>query len=79
MAVDSLSALSLQISKRLKDGNSKFELELHPADLGRVDVALNIARDGKVIRPPQLRFTGHSHRLPCPRKRTAPATGPSRP
>lgn len=45
--VDTLSALSMQISKRLSDGNTKFTLELHPADLGKVDVALTIGRDGK--------------------------------
>ncbi len=47
-AVQTLSALSVQISKRLDDGNTKFNVELHPADLGRVDVALTIDRDGKV-------------------------------
>jgi hypothetical protein len=47
-AVQTLSALSVQISKRLSDGNTKFAVELHPADLGRVDVALTIDRDGKV-------------------------------
>jgi flagellar hook-length control protein FliK len=47
-AVQTLSALSMQISKRLDDGNTRFTVELHPADLGRVDVALTIDRDGKV-------------------------------
>ena len=48
VAAESMSALGLQISKRLKDGNTKFDIELHPADLGKVEVALNIARDGKI-------------------------------
>ncbi|MGZ3305611.1 MAG: flagellar hook-length control protein FliK, partial [Asticcacaulis sp.] len=47
-AVQTLSALSVQIGKRLSDGNTKFSVELHPADLGRVDVALTIDRDGRV-------------------------------
>lgn len=48
VAVSTLSDLGLQIGKRLKDGNTKFDIELHPADLGKVEVALTIARDGKV-------------------------------
>ncbi len=47
-AVATLSDLGLQIGKRLKDGNTKFDIELHPADLGKVEVALTIARNGKV-------------------------------
>ena len=48
VAIDSLAALGMQISRKLKDGNTRFDIELHPADLGKVDVALTIARDGKV-------------------------------
>ncbi len=47
-AVQTLSALSMQISKRLDDGNTRFDVELHPADLGRVDVSMTIDRDGTV-------------------------------
>ncbi|MDV6331839.1 flagellar hook-length control protein FliK [Asticcacaulis sp. 201] len=47
-AVDNLNALSVQINKRLSEGNTKFAMELHPADLGRVDVALTIAKDGQM-------------------------------
>lgn len=53
-AVETLSALSMQISKRLSEGNTKFAIELHPADLGKVEVTLNIARDGKTTA--HLRF-----------------------
>ncbi len=53
-AVETLSALSMQISKRLSEGNTKFAIELHPADLGKVEVMLNIARDGKTTA--HLRF-----------------------
>lgn len=46
-AVESLSALSMQISKKLDQGNTKFAIELYPADLGKVEVSLHIARDGR--------------------------------
>lgn len=46
-AVESLSALSMQISKKLEQGSTKFAIELYPADLGKVEVSLHIARDGK--------------------------------
>lgn len=46
-AVESLSALSMQISKKLEQGNTKFAIELYPADLGKVEVSMHIGRDGK--------------------------------
>jgi flagellar hook-length control protein FliK len=46
-AVESLSALSMQIHKKLEQGSTKFAIELHPADLGKVEVSLHIGRDGK--------------------------------
>lgn len=46
-AVETLSALSMQISKKLEHGSTKFAIELYPADLGKVEVSLHIARDGK--------------------------------
>jgi flagellar hook-length control protein FliK len=46
-AVETLSAMSMQISKKLEQGNTKFAIELYPADLGKVEVSLHIARDGK--------------------------------
>jgi hypothetical protein len=46
-AVETLSALSMQISKKLEQGSTKFAIELYPADLGKVEVSLHIARDGK--------------------------------
>ncbi|MBP2159699.1 MULTISPECIES: flagellar hook-length control protein FliK [Asticcacaulis] len=46
-AVESLSALSMQISKKLEQGSTKFAIELYPADLGKVEVSLHIGRDGK--------------------------------
>ncbi|ESQ76022.1 flagellar hook-length control protein FliK [Asticcacaulis sp. AC402] len=47
-AIEQLSQLSLAIQKRLSDGTTKFQLELKPADLGRVDVALTITSEGRV-------------------------------
>jgi hypothetical protein len=46
-AVESLSALSMQIHKKLEQGSTKFAIELYPADLGKVEVSLHIGRDGK--------------------------------
>ncbi len=46
-AVETLSALSMQISKKLEHGSTRFAIELYPADLGKVEVSLHIARDGK--------------------------------
>lgn len=47
-AVEQLTQLSVAIQKRLGDGTTKFQLELKPADLGRIDVALTITGEGKV-------------------------------
>ena len=47
-AVDNISALSVQINRRNAEGATRFTMELHPADLGKVDVALSIGRDGKM-------------------------------
>ena len=48
-AVDNINALSVQINKRNAEGATKFTMELHPADLGKVEVALSIGRDGKMM------------------------------
>ena len=45
--VENLSAMSVQINKKLSEGNTKFAMELHPADLGKVQVTLTIGRDGE--------------------------------
>lgn len=44
--VETLSNMAVQINRKLSDGNTKFAVELHPADLGKVEVTLTIARDG---------------------------------
>jgi flagellar hook-length control protein FliK len=38
----------LQIARGVKDGSSQLSIQLKPAELGRVDVKLNISSDGKV-------------------------------
>lgn len=38
----------LQLNRSAKDGNDQMTLQLHPADLGRVNIKLDIASDGKV-------------------------------
>jgi hypothetical protein len=44
--VETLSGMAVQINRKLSEGNTKFAVELHPADLGKVEVTLSIARDG---------------------------------
>ncbi len=46
-AVENLAAMSVQMTKKLSEGNTKFTMDLHPADLGKVQVTLNIGSDGK--------------------------------
>ncbi|MGA9659903.1 MAG: flagellar hook-length control protein FliK [Asticcacaulis sp.] len=47
-AIDNLNALSVQINKRAGEGKTTFNMELQPANLGRVDVTLNISKDGQL-------------------------------
>lgn len=43
-----LEQVVLQMNRGVKDGNSEMSIQLRPAELGRVDVKLNISSDGKV-------------------------------
>ena len=43
-----LSGLALQIAANVKSGRSSFEIRLDPADLGRIDVRVDIDRNGQV-------------------------------
>jgi flagellar hook-length control protein FliK len=45
---ETVAHLTAHISKRLSGQSTSFDLELHPADLGRVDVKINIDRDGRL-------------------------------
>jgi len=40
--------VSVQISKALSAGNDKISIQLKPADLGRVDVQMEVGQDGRV-------------------------------
>ena len=41
--------MSLQISNAVKEGADRIKISLHPSELGRVDVKLEIGHDGRVI------------------------------
>lgn len=43
-----LDALAVQIARKFDEGSSQFEISLHPAELGKVDVSLNVSQDGRV-------------------------------
>ena len=44
--VETLSNMSVQIHRKMSEGNTTFAVELHPADLGKVEVTLTMTRDG---------------------------------
>ncbi|SHL27072.1 Flagellar hook-length control protein FliK [Bradyrhizobium lablabi] len=43
-----LSGLAVQIAASVKSGKSSFEIRLDPADLGRIDVRINVDTNGNV-------------------------------
>lgn len=43
-----LGGLALEIAASAKSGKSRFEIRLDPADLGRIDVRIDIDRNGQV-------------------------------
>ena len=43
-----LSGLALEIAASAKSGKSRFEIQLDPADLGRIDVRIDVDRNGQV-------------------------------
>jgi len=43
-----LNGLALEIAASVKSGKSRFEIRLDPADLGRIDVRIDIDRNGQV-------------------------------
>lgn len=45
---ETVAALSAQMARRLDDGTTRFDLELTPGDLGRVDVRLEIDASGGI-------------------------------
>lgn len=40
--------IAVHVSRGVKDGANRFEIELHPADLGKVDIRLDISKEGLV-------------------------------
>src|SRR5213078_787407 len=47
-AVVPLSGLALEIAVSARSGKSRFEIRLDPADLGRIDVRIDVDRSGGV-------------------------------
>jgi flagellar hook-length control protein FliK len=43
-----LSGLALEIAVSARSGKSRFEIRLDPADLGRIDVRIDVDRNGRV-------------------------------
>jgi flagellar hook-length control protein FliK len=43
-----LSGLAVEIAASARSGNSRFEIRLDPADLGRIDVRIDVDRNGQV-------------------------------
>src|SRR5207249_10939151 len=43
-----LSGLAMEIAASAKSGKSRFEIRLDPADLGRIDVRIDVDRSGQV-------------------------------
>ena len=43
-----LNGLALEIATSVKSGKSRFEIRLDPADLGRIDVRIDVDRNGQV-------------------------------
>lgn len=40
--------IAVQMSHALKDGQNQMTIKLHPADLGRIDVKIDVSTDGRV-------------------------------
>ena len=43
-----LSGLAVEIAASVRSGKSHFEIRLDPADLGRIDVRIDVDRDGQI-------------------------------
>jgi len=43
-----VSGLAIEIAASVKSGNTRFEVRLDPADLGRIDVRIDVDRSGQV-------------------------------
>ena len=43
-----LDALAVNIARKFEQGSSEFEISLHPVGLGKLDITLTVAEDGRV-------------------------------
>ena len=43
-----LDALAVHIARKFEAGTNQFEIRLHPAELGHLDISLSVADDGRV-------------------------------
>lgn len=43
-----LDALAVRIARKFDQGSSQFEISLHPAELGKLDISLNVTEDGRL-------------------------------
>ena len=43
-----LAGLAVHIVRKFEQGSSQFEINLHPADLGKLDITISVAQDGRV-------------------------------
>ena len=43
-----MSGLAVEIAASVQSGRTRFELRLDPADLGRIDVRIDVDRSGQV-------------------------------
>jgi flagellar hook-length control protein FliK len=43
-----LEALAVHVARKFESGVSQFEISLHPADLGKLDISLSVGDDGHV-------------------------------
>lgn len=43
-----MPALALQIATQARGGNTRFDIELDPPELGRIDVRIEVSRDGRM-------------------------------
>jgi flagellar hook-length control protein FliK len=43
-----LDTLAVHIARKFEGGSSQFDIRLHPAELGRLDISLTVAEDGRV-------------------------------
>jgi flagellar hook-length control protein FliK len=43
-----IDALAVHVARKFQEGSSQFEIRLQPMELGRLDISLTVAEDGRV-------------------------------